>query len=273
MVAEISGKTTTANKHLTTRKTRDLCVILFSNPSNMPRYPARRGTRKTGRSYKRKAVRRPRSRLCAGAPMRPITALGTTTSVYRKHTSYSSSALQTTSPGGTNAGVGYLLSVDLAAFGAQATRMLAAFDQYAIVNARVTLIPQANSFPVVPGATAICGPLGVTVMAVDIDGALSGSPPPSAISVLSHENVKTATHDKTMSTGWFQPKPCFVVSDGTVAGVASAPMGQLTWVDSTNSGSLAHYGVVIWIDIPQVASTIVRYDLKVEAVVAYRIGV
>lgn len=234
------------------------------------------GRRKFGKSFKRKATKRGggvRTRTVQGAPMRPIVAAGSNTLVYRKHMSYGSSALQTTSPGGSNLGQGYQLSFDAAAFGNQVLRMLAAFDSYAIVNVRVTLIPQANMFMTIPGGTNIAGPLGVTLLAVDIDGALSGGPPASAVGILAHENVKTARHDQYLSSGWFQPKPSTQLLDGVNTALTIPKLGELTWIDSTNSNNINHWGVLVWVDPPQVSGTIQRYDLKVEAVIAYRIAV
>ena len=240
-----------------------------------PKYSRRRFAK---RSFKRRSSRRqPGGRSSHGGwPHRPIRACKGEV-VYREFMSFTTSAIATTvgaGPGFVPAGAGYIFAANMGGFGLAATSMLAAYDEYAFVNLRMTLIPQSDTFApaVVSGPGFISGPIGTTFLCVDTDSTATGSTPVNSAAIIRHDNCKEAPHNRKLSTGWFQPKPALLAYDPTMVAVGYAmPPHGLCWIDGS-SPTVDHCGVQVWVDPPLQTNFVVRYNVRFDAVVAFRNG-
>lgn len=212
-------------------------------------------------------------RAAFSGPSRPIAAPGAESRiVYRKYTLWDT-AIQTTIVAGVATGVGKNMATFVGAFGNSAN-MLSTYDEYAIVNWKVTFVPaQTESLALAITGGTLLGNLPVYGLSIDTNG---GVATPSAIGdILIYDNAKTSVVTRQLTTGWFQPKPAALIYDGMTSDYM-APEGAdgLNWIRSVDS-TAAHYGVLVYVEPSSFTTTAVTasgFNVKQELIVAFRGG-
>lgn len=243
----------------------------------MPRFTFRRVKRgrklfsRRGWTFRgRGAIRARRAFL---GPTRPIAAPGAASRIIYRKMRFWDTAIETGISGGLEIGVGKNMALQLNAF-ATSANMVSAYDEYAIVNWRVTLYPaQSMSVALPKTGGVLLGNLAVYGLAIDLNG--GASTPSSIADILAYDGAKTTTVNRRLSTGWFTPKPSTLMYNGMTPafGVPEGADG-LNWLRSVDD-TAGHYGVLIYVEPSSFTTTQVSssaFNVLQEVMVAFRVA-